>query len=114
MADFAWEPHRVEPGVPEWNTVSSEMEGMRKKVRLKSTRPKMIWTLFFRGQSTAEKNAKLAHYNGQYKDLIPFNWTSVPSEIGTGPYNVRYQALKIDHIMNEIWELEITFEEVIP
>jgi hypothetical protein len=51
--------------------------------------------------------------------MIPFNWYSIPDHIletDTAPYYVRYAtntAFKETPTLFGVWEIEITFEEVI-
>ncbi|MDY0313758.1 MAG: hypothetical protein RBR32_01645 [Bacteroidales bacterium] len=112
MADFAYVPHRVEPGTPQYNVLTTEMEGFKKKRRIVTTDPKRTWTLYFRGQSKTERDLLLAHYKGQYGQGTPFNWTSVPSYISDdSSYYVAYESYSEVCIMNNIWEITIVFEE---
>jgi hypothetical protein len=49
------------------------------------------WKMEFRLLTKIQRDAILAHYNGQKGSLTPFNWTSVPSYIdSTSTYYVRY------------------------
>ena len=113
-SDFNWNPHRVEPQAPVWNVARTQMQGTKVKTRLISTVPIRNWTLFFHVQTNAQREAFLAHYNGQCGDFMPFYWYSIPVHIlGTdvAPYWVRYKTYKETPTLFGIWEIEISFEE---
>jgi hypothetical protein len=114
MANFSWISHRTEPDAPIWNVVSTDMEGMKKKTRLKSTDPMRMWTLFFRIQTNAERETLLGHFNAQYGSTEPFYWTSVPDHISAeASIYVRYVYYKETIQLYDIWEIEVKFEEVL-
>ena len=112
MADFNWLPHHVELGPPQWNTLLTEMEGMRKKARLISSLPMKTWILFFRLLTKVERDLLLDHFNGQYGQTIPFNWTNIPSWIDTSAsyYYVRYKSYKEELSGGTLWDVTVEFE----
>lgn len=114
MTDFAYEAHEVEFGAPEYNVVTSEMEWMRIKTRLKSTLPRRTFTLTFKLQSATEKNALLSHYNGQYGAYQSFNWTSIPDDLSSeSSIEVRYKSFDYERQGYNIFEVKIEFIEVL-
>lgn len=114
MADFNFSPHESKSGTPKFNTIITKMEGMKKKSRVKSDDPERTWIIKFNGYSDSEHQSILDHYNGQYGDGLPFNWTSVPDNINNGnDLYVRYLSMEETKIFNNCWEIEITFQEEI-
>lgn len=118
MADFTFSVHRVTPGKPEYNVVSTPMEGWKVKSRLKSTHPRRTWTIEIRGQTNDEKDLILAHYDGQNGFNIPFNWIVTPDFFsGSTPtiYYVRYKEFTYENPegIGNIWHFNIVFVEEI-
>lgn len=112
--NFTWDSHRVEPIGPKYNVLVTEMEGMRKKTRLKSTKPARSWKLYFRVQNNTERTALKGHYDGQFGELTPFYWTSIPEHISDeSSIYVRYTSYEEDPIQFNTWEISMTFEEVL-
>jgi hypothetical protein len=113
MADFTYICHSVVPATITWNTLLTEMEGMKKKSRLISTRSKQSWKLEFRLLTKAERDYILGHYNGQKGSTIPFNWTSVPDYIDTAAsYYVRYTEY-VETLTAILFNISIGFEEAL-
>lgn len=116
MANFTFAIHKMAPGKPEYNVLSTQGEGMKVKSRLKSTDPKRTWEVEIRGRTTAEKDSILAHYNGQNGFNIPFNWVVTPTFFVGGvatTYYVRYKEFTMANPpgLGNIWEIGITFVE---
>jgi hypothetical protein len=113
MANFNFQCHSVVPATITWNVLLTEMEGMKKKSRLISTRSKQSWKLEFRLLLKAERDVLLAHYNGQKGSTIPFNWTSIPDYIDTAAsYYVRYIEY-VETLTATLFNISIGFEEAL-
>jgi hypothetical protein len=118
MANFTFEIHRLTPGKPEYNVLSTPMEGWKVKSRLKSTHPRRTWDIEVRGQTNTEKDLILAHYDGQNGFNLPFNWTVNPTffsgDVST-TYYVRYKEFKYENPagLGNVWNFTITFVEEI-
>jgi hypothetical protein len=117
-ADFVWTPHRVEGGIPMYNVVKTDMEGMRTKTRLKSTKPTRTWTLYFRIQTQVEFEAILNHYKSVSGTLQEFHWTgsAIPAHVNPASesyFNVRYNDLSAEPVAWTVWNLTIKFDEAI-
>jgi len=116
MANFAFVVHRVTPGKPEYNVVSTQSEGWKVKSRLKSTEPKRTWDVEIRGRTWAEKESILSHYTGQQGFNVPFNWIVTPNWFTNGSnttYYVRYKDFSMANPpgMGNVWEIDISFIE---
>lgn len=116
MADFTFSCHRCVPGTPGFNNLTTQMEGMRKKFRIKSSTPERSWSIEFHMQSLVERDLILAHFNSQYGiNGTPFYWTSLPSwifAIETSLYVV-YKSYKEEVVAADIFNITIEFDEVI-
>ena len=112
--DFTYNAHEVEFGPPEYNVVTSEMEWMKEKTRLKSTLPKRTFTLKFKLQSSTEKDILLSHFNSCYGSYLSFNWTSIPSDLSSETsIEVRYKSFSYERQGYNIFEVDIEFKEVL-
>lgn len=114
MADFEFGIHRVTNSPPKYNVLETEMEGMKKKTRLKSTTPVREWSIEIRARTNTERDAILAHYSGQNGSLTAFNWI-VPSFWGGSTYYVRYKSFAYESPegLGSLHNFQITFEEAI-
>jgi hypothetical protein len=114
MSDFNFIPHHCSPKRKDYNVVSTDMEGMRIKTRLKSSLPMREWELEFRIQNKTERDALLSHYDSQYGTLTPFNWTSIPTYISseTSIY-VRYKIYSEELIVQNVWTIQIELMEAL-
>lgn len=116
MANFTFPIHRMSPGKPEYNVISTQMEGWKVKSRLKSTEPRRTWEVEIRGRTNSEKDSIVAHFDGQNGYNIPFNWIVVPNFF-TGDndttYYVRYKEFSYSNPpgLGNIWEIIISFAE---
>jgi len=118
MADFVWKPHRVEGGIPQFNVVKTDMEGMRTKTRLKSSKPTRSWTLYFRIQTQVEYEALYNHYKSMYGTLQEFHWagSAIPDHMNPEDesfFNVRYESFETDPVAWGVWNITIKFVEAI-
>ena len=114
MANFNFIPHHCSPTRKDYNVVRTDMEGMRIKTRLKSTRPIREWELEFRIQNKTERDALLSHYDSQYGTLSPFNWTSIPTYISSeASVYVRYKSYSEELMVMNVWEIKISLEEAL-
>jgi hypothetical protein len=116
MANFTFAIHRLSPGKPEYNVVSTQMEGWKVNSRLKSTEPKRTWVVEIYGRTNAEKANIIAHYDGQQGFNLPFNWVVTPTFFsGDTPttYYVRYKEIEYVNPkgLGNIWDFTITFVE---
>ena len=116
MADFTFAIHRCTPGVPEYNVLSTPMEGWKVKTRMKSTHPKRTWNIEIRGQTNAEKDSIISHYSGQGASNVPFNWVVTPIFFCGGTattYYVRYKEVSYENPdgVGNVWNFSITFVE---
>lgn len=112
--DFNFTPHHCVPLKKDYNVLRTEMEGMKVKTRLKSTRPLRAWELEFRIQNNNERLAYLGHWDNQYGICVPFNWLSVPDYISTeSSIYVRYISYKEELIVNNVWIITVQFEEAL-
>jgi len=113
MANFSFDIHRCTAKTPVWNNIATEMEGMKKKTRLKSTQPKRTWEIELRLQDGSETQNVLDHFNGQYGiNGTPFNWIQ-PDFFGGNTYYVRYVGLDYSNPegLGTHWNFSIIFEE---
>lgn len=112
MADFTFDIHRMTPEAPKYNILSTRAEGWRVKRRLKSTLPQRRWAIEIRGRTNTERDALLAHYNGQYSSLTPFNWV-VPTFFGGDTFYVTYEEFDYENPdgLGNIWDFHIVFLE---
>lgn len=109
---------KIAPGVPQYNVLTTEMEGRRIKRRLVSTSPTRTWTLVCDGLSQTQRDNLLAHYAGQSGPLTAFNWT-VPSWFyydGNSPstYTVFYDpvdGMVEEVIMRNVFKITIKLRE---
>jgi len=116
MADFTFEIHRLTPGKPEYNVIFTGMEGWKVKSRLKSSDPKRTWTIEIYGRTNSEKDAIIAHYDGQEGANTPFNWTVNPIFFSGGvstTYYVRYKEIEYANPkgLGNVWDFTISFVE---
>jgi hypothetical protein len=116
MADFSFPIHRMSPGAPEYNVLQTDMEGWKRKSRLKSTHPRRTWDIEIRGRTNSEKDLIIAHWDGQAAGNLPFNWIVTPTFFSGGvptTYYVRYKELKYENPegMGNVWNFNISFVE---
>ncbi len=113
---FNFEVHSINPHTPEWNVLQTDMEGWKRKTRLKSTDPIRRWTVEIRGRTNSEKDSILAHFNDNNGALTNFLWNVLPTIWNTGygtSYQVQYESFEYanpDNIAN-VWDFTITFRE---
>lgn len=114
MADFTFDIHRMTPEKPRYNVIQTKMEGWRVKRRLKSTVPQRRWAVEIRGRTNTERDAIIAHYNGEYGELTPFNWI-VPTFFGGDTFYVTYEEFSYSNPpgLGNIWDFSIVFLEEI-
>jgi len=112
MSDFNFVPHKIEVGPPRYNVLSTKMVGMRKKRRVVSSEPERTWTLYFNGQTKAERDQILSHYNEQLGCGVPFYWNSVPDYVDSASsYYVAYSEDGYsERIVTGIFEIVVKFE----
>ena len=115
MADFTFEIHSFSPEPPLFNILKTKMEGWRVKRRKKSTSSQRRWSIEIRGRNDTEKDAIVAHWNGQSGTLLPFNWTVNPTGFANATYYVTYEDFKYQNPegLYHIWDFSIIFLEEI-
>lgn len=112
MADFNFSIHHCTQTKKQYNVLRTDMEGFKVKKRLKSTLPVRMWECELRLLSNTERNAILAHYDGQYGETIPFDWTSIPEHISSeSSISVFYYSYEEEVIANNVYNIIIEFEE---
>lgn len=82
-ANFTLVPNIVTPEPPEYNTIITQTESMKKEYLSLSETPSLKFKLSFKAITNAVFITIQAHYHsckGQYDN---FSWTSVPSYIDT-------------------------------
>lgn len=110
---FSFDIHRCTTKAPRWNNVATEMEGMKKKTRLKSTQPQREWEIEIHLQDDSETDLILDHFNDCYGingDI--FLWER-PDFFGGGSYYVRYKTFDYSNPegLGTHWDFTISFEE---
>jgi hypothetical protein len=114
--EFNFNIHRCTAKTPVWNNVATEMEGMKKKRRLKSTLPKRAWEIEIRMRNAAERDEILAHFNANYGiNGETFLWRQMPSFYGTLEVYVCYIGFEYSNPqgLGTHWDFNITFEEIV-
>lgn len=116
MVDFNFALHRLTPEAPKFNVLQTKMEGWRVKRRLKSTLSQRRWTVEIRGQTNTERDAILAHYNGQQGSLTPFDWIINPIFFGDDTFTVTYESFSYENPngLGNVWIFNIIFLEELP
>jgi len=112
MANFSFPIHRMTPGTPQYNVISTKFDGWKIKKRLKSSTPLRTWNIEIRGRTNTERDAIIVHWNTQNGSLIPFTW-DVPTFFGGTSFYVTYVDMSYanpDGIGN-IWNFDINFME---
>ena len=120
--DFTLKPNWVEPLEPEYNSVITQTESMKKEYMNISTNPTEKFKLRFLGLSAANFKILFDHYKGRYGGCDSFKWMNayIPSylltlfSLTTEDLNGRWveKSLKFNADYNS-WTAEIIFEKQI-
>jgi hypothetical protein len=113
---FSFDVHSINPHTPEYNVLQTQMEGWKRKTRLKSTDPVRRWTVEVRGRTNSEKDLIVAHWDDNNGPLTNFTWNVLPAIWNTGygtSYQVQYESMEYDNPDGKanIWDFTITFRE---
>lgn len=82
-ANFTFVPEYVIPEVPDYNTIITQTESMKKNYLSLSANPVQRFKLIFKAISNDTYIDILAHYASCYGQYDNFSWTSVPAYIDT-------------------------------
>lgn len=113
MADFTSVPTWVEPESPEYHTLVTEAESMKKRFQSLSASPVEKFKLTFTGVSDTTYATIKTHFDGQLGGYDEFTWKSVPSYIDAGANKTgRWVEGSFKQTPRaKGWDLELTFEE---
>lgn len=81
---FTVKPNSVIELAPEYNTVISQTESMKKEYFQVAAAAVKKYKLEFKALTTTVRNTILDHFNDQSGGYYPFSWQTVPSYIGSG------------------------------
>lgn len=115
-ANFTLTPNEVIPLEPEYHTIITPSEAMKKEYLNISTTPIERYQLNFSKLSNTDKELLLTHFKDNSGGYYPFSWTSVPSYIGggtsmTGRWVIG--SLKMSPVWRKYWACQITFEKAV-
>ena len=113
---FNFDVHSIKPFTPQYNVLQTDMEGWKRKTRLKSTDPIRRWTVEVRGRINSEKDIIVTHWNENNGPLTNFTWQVRPTIWNTGygsAYQVQYETMEYDNpdSIANVWDFVITFRE---
>ena len=80
-ANFTLIPHYVTPEEPDFTTIITQSEGMKKQYQSLTTTPTQRFKLYFKAISNADYWTIYNHYYSCYGPYDSFSWTSVPDWI---------------------------------
>ena len=81
--DFTIKPTIVIPEVPDFNTIITQSESMKKNYQSLSATSTQKWRLIFKAITNTVFVTIQAHYAARYGQYDNFLWTTVPSYIDT-------------------------------
>ena len=118
MADFTTLPSEVIEVSPEYHNIITQTESMKKEFLNLAATPVRKYRLKFNAQTTAVKDAILAHYDGQTGGLTAFSWTAaaVPAHVNSGAAMTgRWVdgSIQFAGIGYKRWNISIEFEKSI-
>ncbi len=110
---FTLVPEAVVTLEPEYNTVESQTESMKKEHYEISSTPVERYRLIFEALTDSERDTLLDHFKDQSGGYYAFSWQSVPNYIGSGA-NITGRWVKGSLTMNPLnpyWKCSIEFEK---
>ena len=119
-ANFTLVPTWVYPLEPEYNTIETQSESMKKQYQSLSSTPVQKYRLVFEGLSDANRGTILNHYHTCLGGYDYFSWQSVPSYIDTNldgtPDGSNMTGRWVPGTLNMTprangWDVEIVFEK---
>lgn len=113
---FTMTPSEVVPLEPDYHTVVTPSESMKKEYHSMSATPVEAFELSFKGLTTAEKNDLKAHFNDQSGGYYEFTWQTVPDYIDDSSNNDMVgrwvkKSLRMMPIAPDAWNCRIKFEK---
>ena len=112
--DFATAPSEVVELPPAFNNIITTTESEKKEFLNLSVTPIRVYRLKFNAQSTAVKDAILAHHDARYGGYDDFTWTSVPDHVNSGA-NLQGRwidgSIRFIPIGYKLWNISIDFEK---
>jgi|WetSurMetagenome_2_1015567.scaffolds.fasta_scaffold134164_2 hypothetical protein len=122
-SNFTTTPHQVIPEIPEYNTLVTQSEGMKKQFQSLSVTPIQRFRLIFKNLTNSVAMGIQNHYVSCYGGWDSFSWTTVPTYIdtdmtGTGDGTAMTGrwvegSLKMTPLAATRWDVELTFEKSI-
>ena len=110
---FTLVPNEVITLEPEFNTVMTQSESMKKEYYEISANAVEQYQLNFKVLTNANRDILLTHYKDQSGDYHNFSWQSVPDDIGSGA-NITGRwvqgSLQMTIVSNR-WKCSIIFEK---
>ncbi len=109
---FTLVPNEVITLEPEFNTVTTQSESMKKEYYEISANAVEQYRLNFKALTNANRDILLTHYKDQSGSYHNFSWQSVPSYIGAGA-NITGRWVKGSlqmTIISNRWKCSIVFE----
>ncbi len=115
MAVFSGVPQYTYPQAPEFAVRTTRSKNFKVVRSILDDVPIKKFVLWFRVQTTAERNVLLAHYIGQYGAGQTFTWDSVPNFVDSGVNKtVAYDeqdGYHEDPLVKGYWNVWLTFVE---
>ncbi|MFH1781012.1 MAG: hypothetical protein ABH835_00110 [Patescibacteria group bacterium] len=112
--NFTLVPDSVIPDEPEYNTVVTPSESMKKEYLAISSTPVEKFTLNFKVLPSSDMLGIRTHYKDQTGGYYPFNWKTVPSYIAS-PSSMKGRwvagSMSLGIVGDKYWSLSIKFEK---